>query len=61
MKVAPHGWLMPRGRPSAEAADEAEVESVLRVELRQAAPWPTVSVALGAGRLGFAGIRPGLA
>ena len=28
--AAAHGWLMPRGRPSAEAADEAEVESVLK-------------------------------
>ena len=32
-KVAPHGRFMPRVRPSAEAADEAEVEGLLDLGL----------------------------
>ena len=44
-RLAPRPLTRPRSR-------------VYSSRLRQAAPWPTVSVALGAGGLGFAGIRP---
>ena len=50
---------MPRGRPSAEAADEAEVESVLKSAASGRSLANRERRSRGR-RLGFAGIRPGL-